>query len=81
MKEKIKLCNVVVHLSTNLMNLDDEQKIIIKNNYDNESLNCLKGAGDYIIDPNDDSDLNHEYSKKMENICLVRDASSKKKNM
>ena len=78
LKEKTKLCNVVDRLSTNLMNLDDEQKIIIKNNYDNEALNCLKGAGDYIIVPNDDSDLNNEYSKKMENICLVRDASSQK---
>ena len=78
LKEKAKLCNVVDRLSNNLTNIFDEQIQIIKENYDHEVLKCLnlKGNDDYVIVPNDDTDLNHEYSRKMEDICLVRDASS-----
>ncbi len=61
---KKKLCNVVDQLSTNLINQDNEHKPIIKNNYDKESLNNFNGKKEYIIVPNDDSDLSHEYSKK-----------------
>lgn len=78
LKEKAKLCNVVDRLSNNLTNIFDDQIQIIKENYEHEALKCLnfKGNDDYVIVPNDDTDLNHEYSRKMEDICLVRDASS-----
>ena len=77
LKEENKLCNTVDRLSHNLTNLDEEQKMIIKENYDNEALNYLnENSDEYVIVPNDDTDLNHEYSKKLEDICLVRDASS-----
>ena len=78
LKEKNKLCNTVDRLSANLANLDVEQKQIIKENYENEALNCLKDCEEYVPVLNDDTDINHEYSKKMEDICLVRDASSQK---
>ena len=78
LKEKTKLYNVVDRLSNNLTNLDEEQLRIIKENYEREALNCLKGNDEYVIVPNDDTDLNHEYSQKMEDVCLVRDASSQK---
>ena len=78
LQEKNKLCNTVDRLSNNLMNLDNEQKQILKDNYIMEALNCLKEIdGEYIIVPNDDTDLSHEHSTKMEDIGLVRDASSK----
>lgn len=75
--EKTKLNNVVDRLSANLANMDQEQVKIIKENYDKEALHYLKSKNDYVIVINDDSDLNHEYSKKLEDLCLVRDASSK----
>lgn len=77
LKEPNKLCNTIDRLSYNLMNLDEEQKKKIKENYDMEALNCLSEIEDeYVIVPNDDTDINHEYAKKMEDICMVRDASS-----
>ena len=78
LQEKTKLCNTVDRLSNNLMNLDNEQKQILKDNYIKEVLSQLKEInGEYVIVPNDDTDLCHEHSTKMEDICLVRDASSK----
>lgn len=76
LKEKTKIWNIVDRLSNNLTNISEEQVQIIQENYDKEALNCLKGNDEYVIVPNDDTDLNHEYSRKMEDICLVRDASS-----
>ena len=78
LKENIELHNTVDRLSNNLMNLDEEQKQIIINNYYDEVLNCLNEINDdYVIVLNDDSDLNHEYSQKLEDICVVKDASSR----
>lgn len=76
LKEKIKLVNTIDRLSSNLSNIDVEQIQLIKENYDNEALNCLKSNDEYEIILNDDTDINHEYSKKLEDLCLVRDASS-----
>lgn len=71
-----KLKNTVDRLSTNLNNLDDEQVKIIKENYDKEALKYLDSEDEYVIVLNDDTDIAHEYSKKLEDLCLVRDASS-----
>ena len=76
LKEKTKLCNTIDRLSNNLVNLDDDQLQRIKTNYEKEALNCLRGCDEYVITLNDNTDLNHEYARKMEDICVIRDASS-----
>ena len=74
LKEKTKLSYVIDRLSTNLMNLHKDDMDILKQNYLNEVNNYL--PDDEVIVLNDDSDLNKEYSKKLEDLCVVRDASS-----
>ena len=76
LQEKNKLCNTVDRLSSNLMNLDKEYIQTLKNNYINEALKNFNNNDEYVIVLNDDTDLNHEHSIKMEDICQVRDASS-----
>ncbi len=74
LKEKTKLAYTIDRLSSNLMNLDKEEILKIKNNYYEEVMNYL--PENYIIVLNDDTELNKEYSKKIEDLCIVRDASS-----
>lgn len=74
LKEKIKLCNTVDRLSNNLANVDKEEIEKIKGNYYKEVMKYI--PEEYVVVLNDDSDLNKEYSKKLEDLCIVRDASS-----
>lgn len=74
LKETIKLSNTVDRLSNRLSNIDKDEKIVIKNNYYKEVMKYL--PEEYVIVLNDDTDLNKEYSKKLEDLCVVRDASS-----
>ena len=73
-KDTTKLVNTVDRLSTNLNNLDIEDKKILIKNYYKEIMKYL--PEDSVIVLNDDTDINKEYSKKLENLCTVRDASS-----
>ena len=73
LKESIKLNNTVDRLVTNLMNLGGEKLDAMKQNYYDEVLKFL--PNDTVIVLNDDSDLNKEYSKKLEDLDIVRDAS------
>lgn len=74
LKEDIKLCNTIDRLSNNLGNIEKEEISKIKENYYKEVMKCL--PDDKVIVLNDDTDLNKEYSKKLEDLCVVRDASS-----
>lgn len=74
LKEKTKLANTVDRLSYKLMNMEETEAKTINENY-------LKEVNRYLPDNevivlNDDTDLNKEYSKKIEDLCTVRDASS-----
>lgn len=74
LQEKTKLAYVIDRLSTNLANLYEEDRNELEKNYLNEAIKLL--PENEVIVLNDDSDLNKEYSKKLEDLCLVRDASS-----
>jgi hypothetical protein len=74
LKEEIKLNNTIDRLSNNLSILDKEEIAKIKENYFKEVMKYL--PEDYVIVLNDDTDLNKEYSRKLENLCVIRDASS-----
>lgn len=75
LKEKIKLKNTIERLCDNCNALSNEELNIIKENYFNIALKQL--PDDEIILIEDDSDINKEYSNKLEDLCVVRDASSK----
>lgn len=75
LKETTKLKNTIDRLSDNLANLDKEEVCKIKDNYFDEVENYLP-EGDVVV-LNDDSDLNKEYSEKLEDLCVVKDASSR----
>ncbi len=75
LKEKIKLKNTIERLCDNCNTLSNEELNIIKENYFNIALKQL--PDDEIILIEDDSDVNKEYSNKLEDLCTVRDASSK----
>lgn len=74
LKEDIKLCNTIDRLSNNLGHIDKEEIGKIKENYYKEVMKYL--PEDKVIVLNDDTDINKEYSKKLEDLCIVRDASS-----
>ena len=74
LKEDTKLNNTIDRLSNRLSHIEDEEMEKIKNNYYNEVLKYL--PEEYVIVLNDNTDLNKEYSKKLEDLCVVRDASS-----
>lgn len=74
LKEKTKDAYVNDRLSTKLMSLNDEEINIIENNYYKNVMEYL--PDDYVIVLNDDTDINKEYSNKLEDLCYVRDASS-----
>ncbi len=75
LKEKIKLKNTIERLCDNCNTLSNEELNIMKENYFNIALKQL--PDDEIILIEDDSDVNKEYSNKLEDLCTVRDASSK----
>ena len=75
LNEKIRLKNVIERLCDNCNTLSDEEINIIKNNYFDMALKQL--PDDEIILIEDDSDVNKEYGNKLEDLCTVRDASSK----
>lgn len=74
LKEDIKLINTIDRLSNRLSNFETNEISKIKNNYYEEIVKYL--PEEHVIVLNDDTDLNKEYSKKLEDLCLVRDASS-----
>ena len=75
LNEDNKLKNTVERLCDRCNNLSDESIEKIKENYLNEAIKHL--PNDEVILIEDDSDVNKEYSKKLEDLCTVRDASSK----
>ena len=75
LKENNKLKNTIDRLSHNLMYLDEDEKQIMETNHDKELMSYLKDG--YVAVLNDNSDINKEYSNKLEELCTVRDASSK----
>lgn len=75
LKENIKLKNTIERLCDNCNTLSDKELNIIKENYYDIALKQL--PDDEIILIEDDSDVNKEYSNKLEDLCTVRDASSK----
>ena len=75
LQEDIKLKNTIERLCDNCKFLSDKSVSIIKDNYFKLSLKQL--PDDEIILIEDDSDVNKEHSNKLEDLCTVRDASSK----
>lgn len=77
--ENIKLSYTIERLCDNLVNLYQDEKDIIWNNYlDEVERNINK---DNVIALFDDSDINKEYSKKLEDLDRVIDASSPDKKI
>lgn len=77
--ENIKLNYTIDRLCDNLSNMHKEEKEIIWNNYLNEiSKNIDKENAVVLFD---DSDINKEYSKKLEDLDRVIDASSQDKKI
>lgn len=74
LNEETKLAYTIDRLSTNLMNLDKEEIVKIKNKYYEEVMRYLPEEDVIVL--NDDTDLNKEYSSKLEDLSIVRDASS-----
>ena len=74
LKEQIKLSNTIDRLSNRLSFVEKEEKNIIKHNYYKEIMKYL--PSEYVIVLNDDTDINKEYSRKLEDLCVIRDASS-----
>lgn len=74
LKEDIKLCNTIDRLSSNLGHIDKEELEKIEENYYGEVMEYLPEENVIVL--NDDTDVNKEYSKKLEDLCLIRDASS-----
>lgn len=77
--EKIKLGYTIERLCDNLTNLYEEERKIIWDNY----LEEVKQNIDYdnAVVLFDDSDINKEYSKKLEDLDRVLDASSQDKRI
>ena len=77
--ENIKLNNTIDRLCDNLANLDKEFQNIIWNNYLKEIQKHLDM--DHPVALFDDSDINKEHSKKLEDLDRVMDASSPDKKL
>ena len=77
--EKIKLNYTIDRLCDNLVNLDSEYEKIIWNNYLKEIEKHINKENPIAIF--DDSDINKEYSKKLEDLDKVIDGSSKDKKI
>lgn len=77
--EDIKLSYTIERLCNNLANMNEEDKKKIWNNYLNEvKKNVLEEDNIALFD---DSDINKEYSKKLEDLDRVMDASSQDKKI
>lgn len=77
--ENIKLNYTIDRLCDNLVNLYQDEKEMIWNNYLNEvSKNIDKENAVVLFD---DSDINKEYSKKLEDLDRIIDASSQDKKI
>ena len=72
--EKIKLNNTIERLCDNLNNLKEEEKEKIWNNYLEEVKKITSEETPVVLF--DDSDINKEYSRKLEDLDRVIDASS-----
>lgn len=77
LQEDIKLAYTVDRLSGHLSNMQEEDEIAFKENYESEALKLIDSEDEYVIVLNDDTDISHEQAKKMEDLCIVKDASSK----
>ena len=77
--EDIKLSYTIERLCDNLNNLYEDEKEVIWNNYLNEVKKNIDL--DNVVVLFDDSDINKEYSKKLEDLDRVIDASSKDKKI
>lgn len=79
LNEDIKLGYTIERLCDNLFNIYDDESEIIWNNYLKEVKKNIDY--NYPIVLFDDSDINKEYSKKLEDLDRVIDASSKDKRI
>ena len=77
--ENIKLNYTIDRLCDNLADMYEEEKNIIWNNYLNEIGKNIEKENAVVLF--DDSDINKEYSKKLEDLDRVIDASSKDKRI
>ena len=77
--EDIKLNYTIERLCDNLNNLSDEEKEMVWNNYLSEIDKVLDKDNAIVLF--DDSDINKEYSKKLEDLDRVIDASSKEQKI
>lgn len=77
--EDIKLNYTIERLCDNLSNLYEEEKETIWNNYIKEVSKVLDKDDAIVLF--DDSDINKEYSKKLEDLDKVIDGSSKDKKI
>ena len=76
LSEDTKLKHTIERLCLNCNNFNESNLNILKNNYFKEVEKLL--PNDEILLIEDDSDINKEYSKKLEDLCIVRDASKQK---
>jgi hypothetical protein len=77
--ENIKLNYTIERLCDNLSNMYDDEKEVIWNNYLDEVKKNIDLNNPIILF--DDSDINKEYSKKLEDLDRVIDASSQDKKI
>jgi len=77
--ENIKLNYTIERLCDNISNLYKEEKDIIWNNYLNEVVKNIDKDNPVVLF--DDSNINKEYSKKLEDLDKVIDASSQDKKI
>lgn len=77
--EKTNLSYTIERLCDNLVNMYDDEKQIIWNNYLNEVKNNIDKEQAIVLF--DDSDMNKEYSRKLEDLDRVIDASSQDKRI
>ena len=77
--EDIKLSYTIERLCDNLNNLYEDEKEVIWNNYLNEVKKNIDLDNAVVLF--NDSDINKEYSKKLEDLDRVIDASSKDKKI
>ena len=77
--EDIKLGYTVERLCDNLVNMYQDEAETIWNNYLEEVKKNIKDTDNVVLF--DDSDINKEYSKKLEDLDRVMDASSTDKRI
>ena len=77
--ERINLSYAIERLCDNLISLKEEEKNIIWNNYVEEVKKNINTEDTIVLF--DDSDINKEYSRKLEDLDRVIDASSNDKKI